>query len=170
MDPVVPPAGELACPGCGVRLPATGQKVAGRYHNSAECGLLYGELSAYTTALADLAFLHQHAVDAYGAQHAGGAARPIGVAFSLAGLYLAFERGFTGRQVQRAHMLMAQRRREWPRFIPPVDPTWLTVLDPLGAPPGAERDEAIRRWAASVWQAWAPERDNVIRLVQECLG
>ncbi|MNL54763.1 hypothetical protein D3C87_1781220 [compost metagenome] len=67
-------------------------------------------------------------------------------------------------------MLMSKRPSKWPRFTPPREAGSLTVEDPLAAEPGPDRDEAIRRWGAAVWQAWAPERDNVIRLAQECLG
>src|SRR5215471_17237654 len=109
------------CPGCGVRLPLSAASADTRYHASAECWLLYGELAAYTVAKGyrDGAFIHQLAVDAYGAQHAGGATRPIGVAFALIGLYLACEKGYSGRQVQRLHLLFARRSKRWPRLTPP---------------------------------------------------
>lgn len=71
-------------------------------------------------------FHHQLCVDAYGAQHSGGSVRPITAVFALVGLYLAVERGFTGRQVQIAHMKLvkkAGKRTDWPRLEPP-EPTW----------------------------------------------
>jgi hypothetical protein len=40
-------------------------------------------------------------VDAYAAQHATPASKPITTAFALIGLFLFAERGFTGKQVQR---------------------------------------------------------------------
>jgi hypothetical protein len=58
----------------------------------------YHELSAYTLAHTDPAFGHQHVIDASGARHALDGAQPIRLAFSLVGLFLHVDRGFTGRQ------------------------------------------------------------------------
>ena len=69
---------------------------------SAECQRLCHELSLYTLSHGDAFFIHQVAVDAYAAQHAGPASKPITVAFALIGLCLLLERGHTGRAVQRA--------------------------------------------------------------------
>src|SRR5690349_20552503 len=80
------------------------------------------ELTAWSLSLGDKAFVHQHVVDAWAAQHASEQSRPISVAFALIGLYLHLERGLTGRQVQRVHMLLGQPRgrgpgrKDWPRF------------------------------------------------------
>lgn len=65
---------------------------------------LYNQLAFYTLAHPDPAFIHQLLVDAYGAQHADETTKPIAVLFSLIGLYLHLEKGYTGKQVQRAHM------------------------------------------------------------------
>lgn len=65
-------------------------------------------LSLRTLTLGDANFVHQHAVDACAASHAGGSSRPITVWFALAGLCLALERGLTGREVQFAHLRMAR--------------------------------------------------------------
>lgn len=95
------------------------------------------ELSYYTLAHGDAAFIHQHVVDAYGAQHIRGSASSIGAAFALAGLYLAIERRFTGRQVQKMHVLMARASKQWPRFDRASDVGPFTVADVLAA--AAER-------------------------------
>ena len=50
----------------------------------------------------DAFFIHQVAVDAYAAQHAGPASKTITIAFALIGLCLLLERGYTGKAVQRA--------------------------------------------------------------------
>ncbi len=158
------------CPGCGVRLPASEARPDERYHASAECWQLYGELSAYTLARGDSAFIHQHAVDAYGAQHVGERTRPIGAAFALIGLYFACEQGYSGRQVQRVHMLLAQRSKTWPRFVPPQRAEWLSVLDVMRKPPGEARDAMLRRWSESVWAAWSQEHERVKALAAKVLA
>lgn len=123
------------------------------------------ELSYYTLAHNDRWFIHQHLVDAYGAQHVRQSKSTIGAAFALAGLYLAVERGFTGRQVQKMHMLMALKSKQWPRFIQPEDLGPLTVADVLAVEPGPARDERLMQWCASVWAAWSSDHDRVTEMV-----
>ncbi len=158
------------CPGCGVRLPVSEAPTNDRYCASAACLQLYSELSAYTLIRGDIEFIHQHAVDTYGAQHVGEQTRPIGVAFSLIGLYFACERGYTGRQVQHLHMLLAQRSKVWPRFEPPARVGLVTILDVMQGQPGAERDAALMRWAQSVWAAWSQEHERVKELFERVMG
>jgi len=124
------------------------------------------ELSYYTLARADPTFIHQHLVDAYAAQHLRVSKSTIGAAFALTGLYLAVERGFTGRQVQRMHILMAKRSKHWPAFIPPADVGPLTVADVHKVEPGPRRDETLLAWCASVWEAWSPEHERVREMVE----
>jgi hypothetical protein len=157
------------CPGCGLVLPDQGDAPDQRYNASGACRALYTVLTAATLIDPVADFDHQLAVDAYAAQHVSATARPIGTAFALVGLYLAFERGFTGRQVQRAHMLMAQRRRDWPRFAPPVAPIWLTVQDVLAAP-DEQRGAALRAWGESVWAAWQEQHGAIAALEKATLG
>jgi hypothetical protein len=147
----------MRCPSCGVELPST---------SGGGCVDLYHELSARTLSDRDPTFPHQLAVDAYAAQHATRDAKPITTAFALIGLYLVCERGFTGHEVQRAHMFLGRRRDSWPRFDPPADRGALTVGDMLAAADG-ERRAALGRWAASVWRAWHEQHARIADLVQE---
>ncbi len=130
----------------------------------------YNDLCAYTLdhALADPSFIHQHVVDAYAAQTADESTKPITLTFALAGLYLHLEKGFTGREVQLAHMKMAKTRRRWPRFELPRDRGSITAADVLAAPEGTERGEAIDAWCASVWTPYAGSRDEIENLLREC--
>lgn len=123
------------------------------------------ELSYYTLAHTDPRFIHQHLVDAYGAQHLRRSKSTIGAAFALAGLYLTVERGFTGGQVQKMHMLMARKSKDWPRFDPPADVGPLTVADVLAVEPGPGRDQRLMQWCASVWGAWSGEHGRVREMV-----
>ena len=126
----------------------------------------YDELAAYTLQHGDPSFIHQHVVDATGAQLATPTDRPIRLAFSLIGLYLHLEHAYTGRQVQQAHMRLSRKRKDWPTFDFPADRGSLTVEDVLQSPPGPERDQAIEAWCASVWNAWSTSRDEVIQLLR----
>jgi hypothetical protein len=127
----------------------------------------FDELAAYTLSHGGPAFIHQHVVDAAGAQLADERTKPIRLAFSLVGLYLHVERGYTGREVQRAHMRMAQRKREWPAFPLPATRGALTPTDVLARPAGPERDAAIDAWCRSVWAAYAESRPAVMALLAE---
>ena len=126
----------------------------------------YNELACYTLVHPDPAFIHQYIVDAYAAQHANAHSKPISVAFALAGLYLHLECGYSGRQVQQAHMRLARKKHPWPRFTPPTDRGSMNVADVLRAAPGAARDAAIDRWSASVWAAWRDSRERIATWVK----
>jgi uncharacterized protein DUF5946 len=158
----------VVCPGCGLRLPRLDDGVTNPHVSaSPECQQLCHELSLYTLSHGDAFFIHQVAVDAYAAQHASPASKPITVAFALIGLCLLLERGHTARAVQRAHMRLANRSRRWPSFDPPAHRGSVTVADVLRAAPGSERDSAIMRWASSVWMAWERAHPAVRTLIDQ---
>ena len=81
---------------------------------------LFDQLLFYTLAHGDPAFIHQHVVDACAAQGADKNTKTIKAAFGLIGLYLHIEKGYTGKEVHRAHMQMARRRKTWPAFDLPT--------------------------------------------------
>ena len=127
----------------------------------------YHELSAYTLTHGDIAFIHQHVVDAHAAQRADANTKRITLCFALAGLYLHVEKQWTGRQVQLAHMKMARHKREWPAFQLPSNRGSMTVVHVMSHPAGRERDKAIGDWCVSVWAAFRDNRAAVVRLLEE---
>ena len=127
----------------------------------------YEELQAYTLALGDPAFIHQHVVDAWAAQHAEEGTRPIALTFALAGLFLYLERGFDGRQVQRVHMLLGRHKQPWPLFPLPRERGSITAAEVMAAPAGPERDRAIEAWCASVWDAFRDSHRRVAELLEQ---
>jgi len=130
----------------------------------------YHELAFYTLAHSDPAFIHQHAVDAYTAQNAAESSKPIATVFALIGLYLHLEKGYTGRQVQRAHMRLAESSKAWPTLPIPVERGAIRIENVLESEPGADRDALIDRWCASVWRSWVGSRPAILSLVREHLG
>ncbi|HEV7424193.1 MAG TPA: DUF5946 family protein [Candidatus Paceibacterota bacterium] len=128
----------------------------------------YNELSFYTFSHArnDPSFIHQYIVDAYAAQNADENTKPITLAFALLGLYLYLEKGYSGREVQLAHMKMAKNKKEWPKFNLPIRRGEITVYDVLLASGGPERDAMIKQWCLSVWQAY----DEVHKQVADLAG
>jgi len=156
------------CPGCGVELESSEVELDRLYNASRACRALYDEVAAFTLSLREKEFIHQLAVDSYAAQHDGPRLKPISAAFALIGLYLTFERGYTGRQVQLAHMELGRVRRTWPRFKSPGFKGALTMKDVV--PLTSENYRAkLLAWGKSVWLAWAPEHDRVRGLVASYL-
>lgn len=144
------------CQRCGAKLPA------GR-----SCQEMCDELYAYTLTHGDSEFLHQYVVDAYAAQHVGEESKSIYLAGTLIGLYLFCEQGYTGRQVQLAHMALGNKMKKWPSFAVPQKPATLTVMDPLRAEAGPERDEVIKQWARAVWAMWHERHAQVEERLRE---
>ena len=125
----------------------------------------YDELYAYT--MGRRKFILQHVVDAQKAQTATPDGKPIGVVFSLIGLYLHLERGFDGTQVQNAHKLMGDHKRAWPVIRLPADRGKLTAAEVLAVPAGTARDAAIDEWCQVVWAAFHESRDAIVALAHQ---
>lgn len=128
---------------------------------------VYDELAAYTLAHQDPTFIHQLVVDAFTAQTATEGIKPVAITFALVGLYLAVEKQFSGRQVQRAHMALAKRRKTWPAIPLPDRRGTITARSVLTVSPGPERDAMIRAWCADVWEAYRDSRDLIRGLVRK---
>jgi hypothetical protein len=161
-----------------LELPASGVPWEPRRNASPECWQLYGEVQGFELHHVELVRdYHQLAVDAYAAQHAArdvdGDIPPIGVAYALVGLHLALDRGMPGVQVRAVHQRMGKPDSSWPRLPAPERTGAVTVLDVAAA--GAMVDsvtghaEAVRAWAAAVWQAWAPQHAAVVALADRLL-
>jgi hypothetical protein len=127
----------------------------------------FHELCCYTLAHGDRAFIHQHVVDAFAAQDTRDGDKPIRLTFALVGLYLHVERGFTGRQVQLAHMKLGRKKRPWPALRVRDDRGAITAATVVEAAAGDERDEMIHVWAACVWQAFSENRATIELLLNE---
>lgn len=158
-----------ACPGCGLVLPERGRAEPAQLHASPACEAVLHEVLGFELQHPVMLRSHQLTVDAYGAQHAGGSAPRIRIAYSLAGLWLALEHGFSAEDVRTVHRRMGHPGAEWPGFSPPGPGRWLTVLDVAEA--GVRQHSsggharAAAQWAESVWSAWldaAPGVDDAV--------
>lgn len=128
----------------------------------------YDELCFYTLSHGGTDFIHQHVVDAFGAQNASENDKPIKLVFALIGLYLHIEKQLTGKQVQQAHMKLGRLKpRAWPTFSMPSERGSITAAHVLKRPPGPERDLMIHQWCASVWEAFAENRLTIVDLLNE---
>jgi hypothetical protein len=163
-----------ACPGCGTQLPRSGWSVDRTMNASPECWQILGEISGFQLSHPALNKFQQLTVDAYGAQHAGGATPLIRVAYSLVGLHLALDRGANDLQVRTAHQRMGRPDPSWPNFRrPETGLDDVTVLDVAedgvrsGSISGHER--CVLEWANAVWRAWWPEHLAVQALTRRLL-
>ncbi|MBP3965976.1 DUF5946 family protein [Paenibacillus lignilyticus] len=159
----------VKCPGCGLMLPNQYFAEPSRFHASGECMELFNQLSYYTTSHGQPEFIHQLALDAYGAQHSGGITRSITTAFSLIGLYLVVEHGFTGKQVQQAHMELGRKKITWPELTPPPTSAAITIQEVLQAEAGESRDAMIHQWVHEVWNSWSHAHSWVKEAAQPVL-
>jgi hypothetical protein len=151
-----------ACPGCGLELPVSEWPLDRAVNATPACWHLCTEVIANEMQNArDPGRLHQLTVDAYGAQHAGEPTPRISTAFSLIGLHLALDEGWTGTAVRAAHQYLAQVRREWPGFAPPESRRGLTIADVASAANPEQQAERVQAWAASAWGAWRADHDRV---------
>lgn len=123
----------------------------------------YKQLLFYTLSHPDPEFfIHQYAVDAFAVQNAGENTKNISLVYALAGLYLALEKGYSGKEVQQAHLIFSKDKSNMPRMILSANRGKITVKNVLEAEAGIERDEMIMRWCTSVWEACKNNRDAVI--------
>lgn len=126
----------------------------------------YHQICLFTLSLQDQNFVHQHVVDAYAAQMASLDDKPIKLTFALVGLYLHIERQFTGRQVQWAHMKMANRSKEWPIWDLPTNRGAHNAIDVCHRLPH-DGIGAIDDWCRAVWNAFSHHRDPLQRLLTQ---
>ena len=123
---------------------------------------LLHELSFYTLSLGDEEFIHQHVIDAYGAQNTSEQSKPIALFFSLAGLYLLIERNYSGRQVQQAHQIMASKTKDFIKIGLPEKRGEISIKNVLDEPAGDKRDRKIMEWCRSVWAAYIGQHQQII--------
>jgi hypothetical protein len=171
-------SGSTTCPGCGLRLPGSGLPWDPRRNASPECWQLYGEVQGFALNHRELVRnFHQLTVDAYAAQHGprevGSDRPPISVAYALVGLHLALDHGLSGLEVRAAHQRMGKPDPSWPRLPTPERTGAMTVFDVAAAgamvASVAGHAQAVRAWAAAIWQAWAAEHATVAALADRLL-
>ncbi len=159
----------ITCPGCRLKLNSEKTGFSQDYDASLACLDVLYQLTAFTLSPGEPDFIHQIVVDTYRAQHHAPNDKPVSITFALIGLYLVFEKGYTGRQVQLAHMTLAKRNREWPNFKNPRKKNAVTVQDVLEEPGTDNHRVTIMRWAEAVWADWEPEHEAIRKLVETYL-
>ena len=149
----------IPCCGCGGLFPEVDGPTHPYMLSSPGCWAAYGEVLAREYAdYAGFSGVHRLTVDAFAAQHphSPSAENTRSVGFHLCRLCLLLERGLDAGRANAAMVAIAAHKS---RFVPLPLPAVLgaiTVAHVCAARGCKEHREAVRRWAASVWQAWAP--------------
>jgi hypothetical protein len=130
---------------------------------SRACWALFGELLARDYSDPAYRAVHQIVVDAYTAQHAGGASRREvqSVALCLMTLCLFVEDDVDPALGAALHKRMVAGRPDFVWLAPPLPSGWRTVADVLAARSAAEHCRLVRRWGREVWEAWAPHAATI---------
>jgi hypothetical protein len=155
------------CPGCGISVAAATIPAAARYQAAADCLQHFHTLAGIHFDEADASFKHQIAIDCYGAQHIGGPSKPVTAVYALVGLCLHVERGFSGRQIQAAHMLLARTRSNWPTLSAPATHYRVTVDMVVAAGCASSRAQQLEAWAVCTWEAWRNEQQWVRNIIRD---
>jgi hypothetical protein len=74
---------------------------------------------------------------------------------------------FSGKQVQRVHMELALQKHVWPTFALPLLRGFVSAAQVVAAPEGAERNQLIHAWCASVWEAFRESHQAVAGLLSD---
>ena len=159
--------GMRPCFGCGAVVPDVDGPTHRYIGASPGCWRLYGEVLGREYAdYSRFALVHRLTVDAYAAQHPGTPSPQStgSVGVHLVRLHLELECNLPHDRANEAMLDISSRlKRDFVWLDPPASLGDVTVLDVLGARDPEEHAERVRRWAASVWEAWAPHHETVRR-------
>ena len=122
------------------------------------CRAVFEEVCALEYTNPPFGAVHLLTVDAYALQHSAERG-PRSNAFHLMRLCLLLEHGHSpaiGQRPPRDKSKAFERQyRGLPHLEPPGDQSGLTIVDVHGAPTPDEHAGRVRRYARSVWDAWA---------------
>lgn len=150
------------CPGCGVLLPELEGPTHDYMESSPACWAIYGEVLAREYSDITYRAVHRLTVDAYAAQHPGGASPQAiqSVAAHLVSMHLMLELGYSAsRATAVLHEAVERGGFEW--LERPVTPGALTIAHVAEATTAMEHIERVHEWATSVWTAWSAHHPQV---------
>ncbi|MGA8940298.1 MAG: DUF5946 family protein [Acidobacteriaceae bacterium] len=147
------------CLDCKLQLPFVDTPTHTYLGASSSCWALYNQVLAreYSTPALMLS-VHRLTVDAYAAQHPGQPERRTiqSIWVHLTALYLTIERGLANDYATRVIGVLTTNPTHLEWLPPPPTLGPLTVIEVANADTTTAHEAAVRRWAASVWQAWSP--------------
>ena len=127
------------------------------------CWAAYGRVLA--REYADRRFLpvHRLTVDAYAVQHPGSPSRKSirSVGIHLVRLCLSLEHRLAPERANAAMLSAAKHKSQYVWLEPPNSLGPLTVADIEAASSVEAHMQAVRSWAAQMWQVWSPHHSTV---------
>lgn len=161
----------IRCLGCGGIVPDVAEPTHAYMLASPGCWQTYTELLARASSGG---ISH---VDAYAAQHPGGADGDLrqrrSVAVHLTALCLGIEFGIDRLDALRSRLsatvLPRLRLAEWPLLPAPESRGGITVAD-VAARSDAELAAVVQEWSSAVWDAWRPQHDTVRLWARTAIG
>jgi hypothetical protein len=145
------------CPHCGAAVPDAAKG----------CRPLFVEVSFRQMSDREVFSVHRLTVDAYALQHPDEYCKSArSLAAHLTGLCWAFEYD-ASPQVARALKKWLDGNPGIDRLVPTEFQGSISIADVHGTQGPGEHVEAARKWARSVWEAWAQHHDQARRWVEE---
>lgn len=163
---------EITCPGCGLARLRQGESFyTGGYNASPECWKLFTQILGRSFGDGMLyGQVHQLAVDAYAAQHAGGNHGYKSAVVHLAGLHLVLERGEPPTSLAPLLQRLAGALETWPHLPPPDVNCPVTVQNVVAAKSPEDHANQVWQWADSVWRSWVSHHEFIREFVARHVG
>ena len=131
--------------------------------SSPACWAAFGEVLAREYSDPAYFQVHRLSVDAYAVQHPGKPSPQTlqSVAVHLVRLCLLLEHGLPMERANDAMLKASEQEKRFVWLTPPASLGAVTVADVQRAENVEAHMAAVRRWADSAWQAWAPHHSTV---------
>jgi hypothetical protein len=131
--------------------------------SSPACWAAFGEVLAREYSDPAYFQVHRLSVDAYAVQHPGKPSPQTiqSVAVHLVRLCLLLERALPMERANDAMLKASEQEKRFVWLTPPASLGAVTVADVQRATDVEAHMAAVRRWADSAWQAWAPHHATV---------
>jgi hypothetical protein len=163
------PQPSVVCEGCGAQVPDISGPAHAYMTSSPGCWALHGDLVAAGISLGAGGDASQLRTDAYAAQHATNPdpRNRQSVAVHIMSLCATFELGLEPGRTTQLIGAWTHRAGGYPDLISTQRHGSLTVVDAVEAAEALGYEEAMRRWARSVWDGWGPEHAAIRKLLEE---
>jgi hypothetical protein len=160
-----------ACMWCKGRFPVLEGPVHAYIESTPGCWAAFGRVMAREYSDPELLDIHPLTVDAYAVQHPGQPSRKSiqSVALHLVRLCLVTEQGLADEAFKRAMLAAVSRKSEYCWLQPPSSLGELTIGDIEARADVRQHIAVVRRWAAQMWQVWAPHHETVRGWAAEAL-
>lgn len=138
--------------------------------SSPGCWAAFGEVLTREYSDVSYGINHRLTVDAYALQHPGKQSPQSisSIAVHLVSLYLIFERDMTMSDATGSMQKLVAHKAAFFWLDPPADLGVVTVRDILDTNDAEAHIQTVKKWAESVWSAWAEHHDQIRQWAELC--